>query len=53
MSAMRRPCHWEIPSTDLAKSTKFYTELFGGKMQSWSGDYAMFEVDDAIGGGIT
>lgn len=50
---MNRLVHWEIPSTDLAKSTKFYAALFGWKMQSRSGDYAMFEVDDGIGGGIS
>ena len=50
---MNKLVHWEIPSTDLAKSTKFYAALFGWKMQSWSGDYAVFEVEEGIGGGIT
>lgn len=49
---MNKPVHWEIPSTDLAKSTEFYAALFGWKMQSWSGDYVMFDVEDGIGGGI-
>ena len=49
---MDRLIHWEIPSTDLAKSTKFYAALFGWKTQSWSGDYALFEVEDGVGGGI-
>ena len=49
---MNKLAHWEIPSTDLSKSTKFYAALFGWKMQSWSGDYALFEVEDGIGGGI-
>jgi len=48
-----RLCHWEIPSTDLAKSTKFYADMFGWKMQSWSPDYALFDVEGGVGGGIT
>jgi predicted enzyme related to lactoylglutathione lyase len=50
---MSRLCHWEIPSTDLSLSTAFYAALFGWKMQSWSSDYAMFEVEDGVGGGIS
>jgi uncharacterized protein len=49
---MNKLAHWEIPSTDLSKSTKFYAALFGWKMQSWSGDYALFEVEGGVGGGI-
>ena len=49
---MSRLCHWEIPSTDLAKSTRFYADMFGWKTQSWSGDYAMISIDDGVGGGI-
>ena len=49
---MDKPCHWEIPSTDLKKSTKFYSSLFGWKMQSWSDTYALFDVEGGVGGGM-
>jgi predicted enzyme related to lactoylglutathione lyase len=47
---MDKLIHWEIPSTDLAKSTKFYSALFGWKMQSWSDSYAIFSVEDGVQG---
>ncbi len=50
---MDKLCHWEIPTTDLKKSTKFYSSLFGWKMQSWSENYALFDVEEGIGGGIS
>jgi predicted enzyme related to lactoylglutathione lyase len=49
---MDKLIHWEIPSTDIEKSSKFYAVLFGWKMQSWSDTYAIFEVEDGVGGGI-
>jgi predicted enzyme related to lactoylglutathione lyase len=49
---MNKLAHWEIPSTDLSKSTKFYSALFGWKIQSWSETYAIFSVEDGVGGGI-
>jgi predicted enzyme related to lactoylglutathione lyase len=49
---MNKLVHWEIPSTDLQKSSKFYSALFGWKIQSWSDTYAMFNVEDGVGGGI-
>jgi len=45
--------HWEIPSTNLAKSTAFYRKLFGWKMKAWGKDYVMFDIADSVGGGIT
>ena len=45
--------HWEIPSTDLARSKEFYRKLFGWKMKSWGRDYVLFDVGDGVAGGIT
>jgi uncharacterized protein len=57
--------HFEIPSDDIERSKKFYNELFGWKIDKWSGSEAMPEgmdywlistVDDkgnkALGGGM-
>ena len=57
--------HFEIPSDDIERSKKFYNELFGWKIDKWSGSEAMQEgmeywlistVDDkgdkALGGGM-
>jgi predicted enzyme related to lactoylglutathione lyase len=44
--------HWEIPSTDLAKSQAFYEALFGWEFEGFSPDYLMFEVDDGVGGAL-
>jgi len=47
-------CHIEIMATDLDKAKKFYSELFGWKIQSWQGspDYLMFDTGKEPGGGI-
>jgi predicted enzyme related to lactoylglutathione lyase len=46
-------CHIEIPTTDLAKATKFYKELFGWKIEMWGeSDYALFDTGKEPGGGI-
>ena len=29
--------HFEIPSDDIERSKKFYNELFGWKIEKWSG----------------
>ena len=29
---MDKLAHWEIPSTDMAKSKEFYSGLFGGRL---------------------
>ncbi len=50
---MSKLCHWEIPSTDIASSMKFYGELFGWEFQGWSDDYTLFSVEGGIGGGLT
>jgi uncharacterized protein len=50
---MNKLVHWEIPATDVKKSGDFYSKLFGWKMQGWSDDYLLFEVEDGTGGGIT
>jgi len=47
---MDKLVHWDIPSTDLAKSTDFYTKLFGWKVQVWAEDYMLFEVEEGVGG---
>lgn len=49
---MAKLVHWEIPTTDVEKSREFYAELFGWGFQSWSGDYALFAVEDGIGGAL-
>jgi predicted enzyme related to lactoylglutathione lyase len=45
--------HWEIPSTDVQRSARFYADLFGWQMQSWSDDYMLFSVEAGTGGGIS
>ncbi len=49
---MSKLVHWEIPSTDVKKSSEFYAALFGWKMTGLSDTYVMFEVEDGVGGGI-
>jgi len=44
--------HWNIPSTDLVRSRKFYHSLFGWKTRGYVPDYALFTVKDGTGGGI-
>jgi uncharacterized protein len=54
--------HFEIPSDDIERSRKFYNELFGWKIEKWSGlsegmEYWLIStVDDkgdkAVGGGM-
>jgi predicted enzyme related to lactoylglutathione lyase len=50
---MNKLVHWDIQSTDLAKSREFYEEIFGWKTQQWAPDYALFEVEAGVGGGIS
>jgi len=51
---MHNLCHFEIPSTDLAKSRAFYEGLFGWKVQMMPEmNYAVFQVgEDTLGGGF-
>ena len=49
---MNNLCYWEIPSTDVVKSSDFYSKLFGWKMEKSTDDYMMFEVEGGIRGGI-
>jgi predicted enzyme related to lactoylglutathione lyase len=49
---MDKIAHVEIPSTNLAKSTAFYSKLFGWKMEPWGAEYITFSVKGGIGGGI-
>ena len=51
---MNTICHYEIPSTDLDKSTAFYKGLFGWKIQQMPEmNYAVFgEEGKGVGGGI-
>ena len=54
--------HFEIPSDDIERSKKFYNELFGWKIEKWTGlsegmEYWLIStVDDkgnkALGGGM-
>jgi uncharacterized protein len=50
---MSQLTHWEIPATDVQQAAKFYTDLFGWRTQAWSDDYALFEVEGGVGGGIS
>jgi uncharacterized protein len=45
-------CYWEIPSTNVAKSSAFYQKLFGWKMTPSSEGYMMFQGKSGLGGGI-
>jgi len=47
---MNKLVHWEIPTTDMAKTRKFYTRLFGWKTRGWSDDYLLFVIDARSGG---
>lgn len=49
---MNKLVHWEIPSTDPAKSSRFYAGLFGWKIQESPGEYVLFDVEDGVGGGF-
>ena len=49
---MNKIAHIEIPSTNLAKSTAFYSKLFGWKIDPGSDDYVTFSVTGGIGGGF-
>jgi predicted enzyme related to lactoylglutathione lyase len=49
---VNRLAHWEIPSTDLARSKDFYTRLFGWKVKDWADDYVLVEVEGGVGGGF-
>ena len=44
--------HWEIPSTDLARSQAFYEALFGWEFEGFTPEYVMFEVEDGVGGAL-
>ena len=45
-------CYWEIPSTNVAKSSAFYAKLFGWKMEPSSEGYVMFQVQGGLGGRV-
>ena len=49
---MNKLVHWEIPSTDLDASTRFYSEMFGWTIQPAGEGYLLFIVEDGVGGGI-
>jgi predicted enzyme related to lactoylglutathione lyase len=49
---MVKLCHWEIPTTDMAKSKAFYEKFCGWKLQGWSDDYVLFEVEAGVGGAL-
>ncbi len=52
---MDKIAHIEIPSTNLAKSSEFYSELFGWKMEPMTGsdEYITFSAGTGMGGGIS
>lgn len=50
--------HVELHTKDLPKARKFYSELFGWKLQDMpmpdgSGSYTMIDVGEGVGGGMT
>jgi predicted enzyme related to lactoylglutathione lyase len=45
--------HIEIPSTNLAKSSAFYSKLFGWKMAAAMDGYITFTAGTGMGGGIS
>lgn len=49
---MNKLVHWEIPTTDLEASSRFYSELFGWSMQPAGEGYILFAVEDGVGGGL-
>ncbi len=49
---MDKPDYWEIPTTDLAKTSQFLAELFGWKIAPSGDNYVMFSVEGGMGGGI-
>ena len=49
---MNALCYWEIPSTNVAKSSSFYSKLFGWKVEPSGEGYMMFSVKGGLGGGI-
>ena len=50
---MNNLVHWEIPTTDMERSTAFYTGLFGWRFEAFSPQYAMFGVEGGVGGALT
>ena len=44
--------YWEIPSTDVPKTSEFLAELFGWTMTPSTGDYMMFHTESGAPGGI-
>jgi len=50
---MNKLVHWNIPTTDVGRSSKFFAELFGWRIQAWGSDYALFEVEGGVGGGFS
>jgi uncharacterized protein len=45
--------HFEIPFDDVERAKKFYTELFGWKLESYPGmEYWMIDAQKGIGGGM-
>jgi len=50
---LNKIAHIEIPSTDLAKSSAFYSKLFGWKMEPMGDEYITFSAGTGMGGGIS
>lgn len=45
--------HFEIPANDIQRAKKFYSELFGWKIESFKGmDYMLIDTFGAPGGGM-
>ena len=46
---MPRPIHFELPADQPERAVKFYTEVFGWKIQSWGGPGPYWLVDTGEG----
>jgi predicted enzyme related to lactoylglutathione lyase len=45
-------CHFEWSSTDLKRTEKFLSGLFGWEFKPWGDEYMMFDTPSGLGGGI-
>jgi len=47
-------CHIEFPSTDIERTKKFFTDIFGWTFQDIPGfeAYALFQTPSGLGGGV-
>ena len=49
---MPRPIHFELPMDEPDRALKFYSDIFGWKVQKWDGPMEYWMVDTGEGPGI-